>query len=374
MFQLLPGATVGILGSGQLGRMLCMTARRMGYRTHVYSPEANSPAEEVADAVTVADYTNIEALEAFGRSVGVVTFEFENIPFDSAMRLCALSEVRPHPKVLHIAQHRAREKLFLQQHGFPVVPFALIEKLEDCESAVRRVGVPAVLKTAGFGYDGKGQHRISQMEQVADLVGADSQAWVLEKWQDFAKEVSVLVARGADGKMADWGVVENRHHNHILDVSFVPASVSDETEREAIRIARDLAAKIELVGLMCVEFFVGRDGKVCVNEIAPRPHNSGHWTIEGSVTSQFEQQLRAICGLPLGSPFIVAPTAMANVLGDLWSKGEPHWAEVLSDPFTKWHHYGKHQARPGRKMGHLTSLGESAEQAVQRVLDTRSRF
>jgi 5-(carboxyamino)imidazole ribonucleotide synthase len=371
MSALLPGSTIGILGSGQLGRMLAIAARRMGYRTHVYSPDANSPAEAVADATTIASYTDLVTLETFARSVDVVTFEFENIPFESASKLADWVTVRPEPAILHTAQHRAREKIFLKESGFPVVPFAMIRKAGDVAAALDAIGVPSVLKTAGFGYDGKGQHKITSREQVAPIVAASAQEWVLEQWQEFDKEISVGIARSVDRKMADWGAVENRHRNHILDVSVVPAAISEETEREAVRLARAIAEKMHLVGLLFIEFFVGKDGSVRINEMAPRPHNSGHWTIEGAVTNQFEQQLRAVCGLPLGSPYIVAPTAMANVLGDVWTKGEPNWVAVLGDPFVKWHSYGKSEARPGRKMGHLTSLGSTAEEAVERVLKAR---
>ncbi len=372
--NLLPGATIGILGSGQLGRMLAIAARRMGYRTHVFSPEKNSPAEAVCDAATVAAYSDAAALKAFAQGVDVVTFEFENIPFETAQALEAFALVRPSPQILHTAQHRGREKTFLQEAGFPVVPFRWVKTAGEIGRAVEAVGLPAVLKTAGFGYDGKGQHKVESREAAEAIVKANPQEWVLEQWQDFDKEVSVLVARGVDGKLTDWGVIENRHRHHILDVSVVPAEVSDATEREALKVARAIAQKLDLVGLLCIEFFVGKEGSVRVNEMAPRPHNSGHWTIEGSVTSQFEQQVRAVCGLELGATHIVAPSAMANVLGDIWRDGEPDWAAVLNDPYVKWHSYGKAQARPGRKMGHLTSLGVTPGQAVERVTQARDRL
>lgn len=371
---LLPGATIGILGSGQLGRMLAMAARRMGYRTHVFSPEKNSPAEAVCDRATVAPYTDAAALKAFAESVDVVTFEFENIPFETAQALEMAALVRPSPQILHTAQHRGREKTFLKENGFPVVPFAWVKSPREIRAAVEAVGLPAVLKTAGFGYDGKGQHKVASLAEAESVVKANSQEWVLEQWQDFDKEVSVLVARGVDGKLTDWGVIENRHRHHILDISVVPADVSDATEREALKVARAIAQKLDLVGLLCIEFFVGKDGSVRVNEMAPRPHNSGHWTIEGAVTSQFEQQIRAVCGLELGATHIVAPTAMANVLGDIWNDGEPNWAAVLNDPYVKWHSYGKAEARPGRKMGHLTSLGVTPGQAVERVTQVRAKL
>lgn len=369
---LLPGAIIGILGSGQLGRMLAIAARRMGYRTHVFSPEAASPAEAVADFATVAAYTDLAALQRFGESVDVVTFEFENIPFDCATALESWTCVRPAPRVLHIAQHRAREKEFLKQNSFPLGEFEVVRSLAEAQTALTRLGLPAVLKTAGFGYDGKGQKKILAPSDLSTALGSSPAEWVLEKWQDFEKEVSVLVARNSAGEMRDWGVVENAHRNHILDVSSVPAAVSADVAKQAVQVAHAIAKRLDLVGLLCVEFFVGRDGVVRVNEMAPRPHNSGHWTLEGSITSQFEQQLRAILGLALGSTEILRPTAMANVLGDIWSVGEPDWAAALNDPQVKWHSYGKVDARAGRKMGHLTALAETREQAVARVQKVRA--
>lgn len=371
--RLLPGSRIGILGGGQLGRMLAISARRMGFSTHIFTDVADSPAAQVADTVTVAKYDDEAALVAFARQVHVVTFEFENIPFATATRLEKEVLVRPSAHVLHTAQHRGREKAFLAENGFPVVPHASVRGVKDVDAALAVTGLPAVLKTAGFGYDGKGQSKVHSREQLADKVvsGGD---WILEQWQEFDKEVSVLVARTVDGKMLDWGVVENRHRDHILDVSVVPADVEQETEIQAVAVAHAIAEKIGLVGLLCVEFFVGKDGNVRVNEMAPRPHNSGHWTIEGALTSQFEQQIRAVTGGTLGSTLILAPTAMANVLGDVWSQGEPHWAEVLDDPFVKWHTYGKSEPRKGRKMGHLTSVGATPNQAVERVLGARTRL
>jgi 5-(carboxyamino)imidazole ribonucleotide synthase len=371
---ILPGATIGILGSGQLGRMLCMAARRMGYRTHVYSPDADSPAEQVADKATVAPYEDLRALEAFGKSVSVVTFEFENVPMMTASALQQWTLVRPEPEILHIAQNRAREKNWLSQSQCPVTPFALIQNVSQVAAAVEKVGFPAVLKTAGFGYDGKGQHRVRTAEEVESLVRKTPQDWVLEAWVEFEKEVSVLIARSRTGEKKHWGVVENRHAHHILDVSFVPAQTTPAVAQKAVALAEHIAEKLGLVGLLCVEFFVGRDGSVLVNELAPRPHNSGHWTIEGAVTSQFEQQIRAVAGLRLGATEMLRPTAMANVLGEVWAKGEPNWEAVLSDSHVKWHDYGKAEPRPGRKMGHLTAVAETSEAAVALVLATREKM
>ncbi|MBY0371780.1 5-(carboxyamino)imidazole ribonucleotide synthase [bacterium] len=371
--RLLPGSRIGILGGGQLGRMLAMSARRMGYGVWIYTDVKDSPAAPLADSVTVAAYDDAEALAAFARQVHVVTFEFENIPFAAASQLEKQVLVRPSPKVLHIAQHRGREKAFLSENGFPIVPYAHVRGPKDVAAALEVTGLPAVLKTAGFGYDGKGQTKIQDRQALEDKVvgGGD---WVLEQWQAFDKEVSVLVARNPQGEMADWGVVENRHKDHILDVSVVPPVVPKAVAQKAVQVARGIAVALDLVGLLCVEFFVGKDGCVRVNEMAPRPHNSGHWTIEGAVTSQFEQQIRAVIGAALGSTEILSPTAMANVLGDCWLNGEPRWSEVLDDPHVKWHSYGKTDPRKGRKMGHLTSVGATAEEAVGRVLAARQRL
>lgn len=369
--KFLPGATIGIVGSGQLGRMLALAAKQMGYRTHIYSTEGESPAEQVADTTTVATYEDANALDGFVSRVDVVTFEFENIPFKLLKRLEDAKPVRPAPSILYISQNREREKEYLQKKGFPFVPFAVIQSSSAVAGALELVGLPAVLKTAGFGYDGKGQHKITDVTQAEKIVQAASQRWVLEQWQDFEKEISVLVARGLDGKMADWGAIENRHQHHILDISFAPADVSPTVAEEAVNIARAIAESFSLIGLLCVEFFVGHGGRLRVNELAPRPHNSGHWTIEGAVTSQFEQQVRAVCGLPLGATELKGPTAMVNVLGGVWAAGEPDWKVLSQHPFVKWHSYGKKDPRSGRKMGHLTATGTTTGQAIERALAAR---
>ncbi|MGB3633790.1 MAG: 5-(carboxyamino)imidazole ribonucleotide synthase [Rubrobacteraceae bacterium] len=367
----LPGSTVGVLGSGQLGRMLALAARRMGYRVHVLSPDSDSPTGQVADREWSADYDDLDAVGEFAQSVDVVTLEFENIPAATVEEVSSVVPVRPGWEALYTAQNRLREKTFLHNSGFPVAPFREVPEREALEGALREVGVPAVLKTAGFGYDGKGQSKI-------EAVGDANHAWealggeaILETWVDFDKEVSVVAARGVDGSFAHYGVVENTHSDHILDVTVAPADVTSDVEREAVEITRGIFEELEVVGTACVEFFVATGGKLLVNEIAPRPHNSGHWTIEGAVTSQFEQQLRAVCGLPLGSTERVRPAAMANLLGDLWSEGEPDWSSVCALPEVKLHLYGKAEARPGRKMGHLTAVAASAEAAVKRVREAR---
>ena len=368
---ILPGSTVGVLGSGQLGRMLALVARRMGYRIHVFSPDSDSPTGQVADREWSAAYDDLDAVGEFARSVDVVTLEFENIPAATVGEISSVVPVRPGWKALYTAQNRLREKTFLWDAGFPVAPFRAVPERAALDGALREVGAPAVLKTAGFGYDGKGQTRLTGAEGLDaawDSLGGEA---VLESWVDFEREVSVVAARGLDGAFVHYGVVENTHDRHILDVTVAPADVTPKTEREAVEIARGIFEDLEVVGTACVEFFLATSGELLVNEIAPRPHNSGHWTIEGAATSQFEQQLRAVCGLPFGSTERVRPAAMANLLGDLWTEGEPDWETVCSLPEVKLHLYGKAEARPGRKMGHLTALADTAEAAARRVREAR---
>ena len=369
---ILPGATIGILGSGQLGRMLALEARAMGYRVHTLSPEGDSPTGQVADREVTASYDDLEAVAAFARSVDVVTFEFENVSSAAAETAARSVPVRPAGKVLHVAQNRLREKRFLEAGGFPVAPFREVSSLADLEAGLKAVGCPAVLKTAGFGYDGKGQVRISSPHEAAaawERLG--SSQGVLEAFVDFDKEVSVVAARGLDGAFAHHGVFENRHRNHILDLTLAPGRVPAGVAARAAGIAAGIFEALDVVGVLCVEFFLQGDGTLLVNELAPRPHNSGHLTVDTAVTSQFEQQLRAVCGLPLGSTELLRPAAMANLLGDLWQGGEPNWAAAASLPGIKLHLYGKAQARPGRKMGHLTALADSVAEAESRVLEAR---
>lgn len=375
----LPGAAVGVLGSGQLGRMFAIAARRMGYRVHTLSPADDTPTGQVADLEINASYDDLDAVRRFASQVSVVTFEFENVPAATAAAAAERAEVRPAGAVLHTTQHRLREKTFLQSHGFPVTPFLPVRNVAELEAAVRQLGLPAVLKTAGWGYDGKGQIKLADWENLADAwrqLGTDEA--VLEAWVDFECEASVVAARGADGSLVDYGAITNTHEHHILDVSLAPAPLPERITAEAVSIAHAVLESLEVVGVLCVEFFVATDGSLLINELAPRPHNSGHLTFDASVTSQFEQQLRAICGLPLGSTRLLCPAAMANLLGDLWQSGEPDWRRLLSCPNVKLHLYGKAEARPGRKMGHLTALADDAAAAMRDVLVAResllSRF
>ena len=367
-----PGATLGVLGSGQLGRMFAIAARRMGYRVHTLSPGVDTPTGQVADAEVEADYDDLDAIRAFARGVDVITFEFENVSTAAADAAAEIVSVRPSGHALHVTQQRAREKSFLALKGFPVTPHAAVESLDELTAAVDRIGLPAILKTASFGYDGKGQHRLTSpldVEPVWALVG--HQTAILEKVVDFSLEFSVVAARGLDGGFAHYGAIENAHRHHILDVSVAPARMPEAAVTEAVAVTRAIMDELEYVGVLCVEFFLTADGRILVNEIAPRPHNSGHLTFDACITSQFEQQVRAICGLPLGATTLLRPAAMANLLGDVWAKGEPKWDAALAVPDVKLHLYGKSDPRPGRKMGHLTAMADTTAQAIQHVRAAR---
>ena len=373
MKPVLPGASLGVLGSGQLGRMFAIAARRMGYRVHTFSPDSDTPTGQVADKEYQNSYDDLDAVREFARGVSVVTFEFENVPAEAVEAAEALAPVRPSGSVLYTTQNRLREKNFLARNGFPVAPFRHVTSREELTAALEEVGRPAVLKTAGFGYDGKGQTRVASDEDASRAVEAlKGQEGVVEAFVDFEREVSVVAARTVSGEFAHYGVIENAHTRHILDLSVAPARVREETAREAVEIARAVLETLDVVGVMCVEFFLTREGRLLVNELAPRPHNSGHLTFDACVTSQFEQQLRAVCCLPLGSTELMRPAAMANLLGDLWREGEPDWREALKLTDVKLHLYGKTEPRAGRKMGHLTALASTPEAAARKALAARA--
>lgn len=368
----LPGARIGVMGGGQLGRMFAVAARRMGYRVDVFTPEDESPAGQFADCTLVADYTNESEVRRFADSVDVITFEFENIPAETVGWCEELRNVRPAGAILHIAQNRLREKNFLARAGFPVAPFRAVRNARELADAIEQVGWPAIVKTVAFGYDGKGQQTIHSRDDFDEIWGASSaDELVLEAVVNFVTELSVIVARGPDGVMKTFPVCENIHRNHILDLTVVPARIDAPVARAAAELARAIAEQLELVGLLAVELFLKSDGELLVNELAPRSHNSGHWTIEACVTSQFEQHVRAVCGLPLGSTEILRPAAMANILGDAWANGTPEWRKALHVEGVHLHLYGKQESRPRRKMGHLTALGDSAEEAMARVTKAR---
>ncbi|MDQ1590436.1 MAG: 5-(carboxyamino)imidazole ribonucleotide synthase [Pyrinomonadaceae bacterium] len=370
---LLPGATIGVLGSGQLGRMFAMAARRMGYLVHTFSPETDTPTGQVADVEVTASYEDLDAVRDFASRVQVVTFEFENVPAATVEAINGIVPVRPDGAALYTTQHRLREKTFLQAAGIPIAPFRRVGTRAELDAALALIGYPAVLKTAGFGYDGKGQRLLkTETDAPAAFESLGGQEAVLEAFVDFEREVSVVCARGADGETAHFGVVENSHERHILDCSLAPARVSAQVARLATEIAESLCEQLALVGVLCVEFFLTRGGELYVNELAPRPHNSGHFTIDACQTSQFEQQVRAVCGLPLGATGQLRPAAMANLLGDLWQAGEPDWRAACAIPNVKLHLYGKHEARAGRKMGHLTALAPTTEEALRLVRAARA--
>lgn len=348
-----PGSVIGIVGGGQLGRMTAVAAAELGYRAHVFTPEADSPTEQACEKAFVAPYDDEAAIAAFGESVDVITFEFENIPAETVRKLGEHAPVRPGWKCLEICQDRIKEKTFAAEHGIETAPWREVRSVEDLARAIHEIGRPAILKTTTLGYDGKGQVRITPTTDAADAwaeLGAD--VGVLEGFVDFVMEVSVITARGVTGQVAAFDVVENRHKDGILDVTIAPAAIGPDVEEQALATAHKLTEAMDMVGLLAVEMFVTRDGHVLANEMAPRPHNSGHWTQDGCTTSQFEQFVRAVAGLPLGTPKRHSDALMKNLIG---ADADP-WLKILSDPDNKLHLYGKAEARPGRKMGHINRI------------------
>jgi len=372
---ILPGAAIGVLGSGQLGRMFAIAARQMGYRVHTFSPETDTPTGQVSDVETAASYADLDAVRKFAQGVQAVTFEFENVPSACVEAAAAFVPVRPGGAVLHITQNRLREKNFLASSGFPTTEFAAVRSVSDLPAATAQIGFPAIMKTASSGYDGKGQAKVTSLDDAShSFSGCGGQEMILERFVEFELEFSIVLARGVDGSFAHWGVIQNQHKHHILDLSLAPARMNAQATSRAVEVARAVAEKLELIGVLCIEFFLTKKGDILVNELAPRPHNSGHLTINASRTSQFEQQLRAVCGLPLGSTEFFSAAAMANLLGDLWCNGEPDWPAACVLPEVKLHLYGKIEPRPGRKMGHLTALAATADLAAQTVLLARDKL
>ena len=407
--MILPGATIGVLGGGQLGRMFAQAAQSLGYRVHVYEPQVGCPAGAVANREVNASYEDAGALREFARGVDVVTYEFENIPAAALAGIAAVVPLHPRADVLHTTQNRQREKAWLRANGFPHVAYA--EALDgDIAAAVGQVGLPCVVKTADFGYDGKGQMKLTtatDLEQAAAIFRG--RRCVVEAWCEFTCELSVIVARSSAGETRAFPVAENIHTHHILDVSIVPARVTAEVAVRAEALAEQIAAKLGVVGLLAVELFLTTAGELVVNELAPRPHNSGHWSLDGCETSQFEQHVRAVCGLPLGGVAVREPTVMVNILGDAWyapaadaadaagagavgegaganeaaradkkGAGErprlPNWAAVLAEPRAKLHLYGKSEPRRARKMGHFTVRAADVETALARARELKARL
>jgi 5-(carboxyamino)imidazole ribonucleotide synthase len=365
-----PGSTIGILGGGQLGRMLVLAGRTLGYRFHIFEPSGPCTAGMVADHEVNAPYSDQAALEAFAEGVDIITLEFENIPAEVIDFLSAIKPVMPGKQALHICQHRQREKDFLKENGLPCVPFEYADSPETLKTAVEAIGFPCVIKTAAFGYDGKGQIKLNAPEEAADC----DYLWnylerpprvVVEKWIHHIGEFSVVCARKADGSKTTFPMSENIHVHHILHASIVPARVSDATVTAGEALACEIADKLNVVGLIAVELFLDEGGSLIINEMAPRPHNSGHYTIDGCITSQFEQHIRAVTDLPFGSTDLQSAIVMVNLLGDVWANGEPDWSALLSDPDVKLHLYDKGEARSGRKMGHFCVIGDDVDETFE---------
>ncbi len=370
---ILPGSTLGILGGGQLGRMFCTAARTMGYQLNVLDPDPDSPAGRVADDHIEAAYADEQALDYLVRTCDVITTEFENVPAASMRYLSASRPVFPSADALEIAQNRNREKAFAREAGLTPAPSHPVHRDSDLEQAVAVAGLPAVLKTATLGYDGKGQYVVHSLQEAQqafrDCGGVEC---VLEKKIALKKEVSVVVARNREGETAVYPVGENEHRSGILHMTIVPARVGDQLAEQARKQALQLVDRLGYVGVLAVEFFIDSDDQLLFNEMAPRPHNSGHYTMDACVTSQFEQQVRVICGLPPGDVTLLSPAVMVNLLGDLW---RPDWRVLLNEPGVKLHLYGKKEARAGRKMGHYTALHSDIDNALdsaRRIFETLS--
>jgi 5-(carboxyamino)imidazole ribonucleotide synthase len=369
---ILPGATVGVLGGGQLGRMFTLQARTMGYGVVVLDPDPASPAGAVANRHIRASFDDERALSNLAASCAAITTEFENVPAAALQILTRSSLVRPPVEAVATSQDRIAEKSFLQSHGIPTAKFRAVRDLRELRTAVAALRMPALLKTSRFGYDGKGQVLVkSEEDAVRGFQSFGGLPCVLEERLALEYELSVVLARGVDGDVAPFPVAENQHRDGILETSVVPARVPEAMTREARELATGLAEEMEYVGVLGVELFVANGGRLLVNEVAPRPHNSGHYTLDACSTDQFEQQLRALCGLPLARPWLLSPVAMINLLGDLWADGEPRWEEALKRPGVRLHLYGKAEPRPGRKMGHLNCLATDPDRALATALETR---
>ena len=373
--MILPGSTLGMLGGGQLGRMFTIAARNMGYEVIVLDPDSCSPAGKLASEHICAEYTDQAALDTLNKRCAAITTEFENIPASILEQLAASCPVRPGARAVTITQDRIHEKTFLRDTGFPTAPFAEIKTATDLEQALESITLPAILKVSRFGYDGKGQFSVNSQEDLAtgwqSLGGNEC---VLEQRMPLDVEISVVLARSTTGETTPLPVAENAHVNGVLDVSIVPARVDATLCDKAIEMATEIAVALDYVGVMAVEFFIC-GGELLVNEIAPRPHNSGHYSLDATVTSQFEQQVRAVCGLPLGDTRLLSPVVMVNMLGDLWHGGQaPEWDKLLSHSNVKLHLYGKHEARPGRKMGHYNVLAPDLDDALQLARDIQQQL
>jgi 5-(carboxyamino)imidazole ribonucleotide synthase len=363
--MILPNATLGVLGGGQLGRMFTLAAYSMGYRVVVLDPDPHSPAGLIADQHIKANYRDHAALQLLGDECAAVTTEFENVPAESMEYLEKFCAVRPNAEAVRIAQDRIREKTFVQDHGLATAAFAAIYEDADIVAAIETLNAPLLMKTASLGYDGKGQipvNTLAEARSAFEQLG--NTACVLEEMIDLEREISVILARSINGLTAVYPVGENRHVNGILDTTIVPAALDASLGEKAIDMATRLADSINYCGILAVEFFCTRQGELLINELATRPHNSGHYTVDACATSQFEQQVRMMCGLPPGDTHMLSPVIMTNLLGDIWKDSEPDWQQVLNESQAHLHLYGKKEARPGRKMGHINCLAGDVEQAL----------
>jgi len=376
---LLPGASIGIVGGGQLGRMLALEARRMGYRTVVLDPDEQAPAGQVADEHIIAPLTDIAAVRDLAARSDVVTLEWENADLAAVRDLAERAPVRPGPHVLEIAQNRILEKEAARRLGLETAPFRPVHSRDDLRAAVADLGLPALLKTASGGYDGKGQRPLrhpGELEPAFDELGGGEVELILEGWVEFRLEASVICARSTTGEIASFPVGENIHRRGILDFTLVPARISEQLQQAALEIGRTLVTGLDVVGVLAVELFVTHDDRLLVNEVAPRPHNSGHYSWEACTESQFEQQLRAVCGLPLGAARLLSPACMVNLLGeDIGTgRGIPSLSAALSVPGLAFHLYGKAESRVGRKMGHFTVLADDPQDAYEKARHAREMF
>ena len=371
--MIFPDSTLGVLGGGQLGRMFCMAAHSMGYRVWVLDPDPGSPAGSIADRHLKADYLDPAALEDMAEHCAAITTEFENVPAETLEFLESRTPVRPGSRAVAIARDRILEKTFIREQGLATAPFFAIEKSEDLHPACAGLNMPALLKTAQLGYDGKGQFAVNNPEDaLRGFQQLQETPCVLEERVDLAQEISVILARSVDGDVAVYPLGENVHVNGILDTTCVPANIDKKTAEQAKAMAIRLAEAMQYCGVLAVEFFLVRGGELLINEMAPRPHNSGHYTLDAALTSQFEQQVRTLCGLPPGSTELLSPVVMVNILGDLWQHGTPHWEQLFRHPQVKLHLYGKHHARTGRKMGHYNCLAKELPQASSIAQEIRA--
>ena len=373
--MILPGATLGLVGGGQLGRMFTTAARTLGYSVIVLDPDPHGPAAHFADRHIVADFSDQHALEELGKECAAVSTEFENVPAQSLRFLAQFCIVHPSAEAVAISQNRISEKQFFTAHGFPCARFAVIWSRDDIAPSMRQIGTAALLKRSQLGYDGKGQARVNNTDEALrafdDMGGAPC---VLEELVPLQLEISVILARGADAQIAIFPIAENQHCNGVLDVTLAPARIPDSLAEQARYIATQIAERLNYCGVLAVEFFVVEGGRLLINEIAPRPHNSGHYTLDACVTDQFEQQVRTLCGLPLGDTRLLSPAVMVNLLGDGWGSDTPPLKEILACPQAKLHLYGKREARPGRKMGHYTVVDATIEHALALALDIKGKF